>query len=172
MPASLAGPEFAGAGTVSPPPLVVYVALQAVPQPASLPGAGGFPGGAARRPLDQAICEVGDRLILTTLFLSDNGTPTQPDQGPWFRIAGPDGGPVTVWQYGDPAVQSDGSGMFSLPWTPQLPGRYFWRVWSTGQIERAHVGSVVVLPDPSNRNPGSSGVTLPPVGASGVGNVV
>lgn len=177
MVGQVGAPQFTAAGTVGGgPPLVVYVTLQAPPSALVLAGAGGFPGGVPRRPVDEVVCEVGDRLVLSTLFLNDAGVPSQPNQGPWFRISGPrrgsDEGPVVAWTYGDPGVQSDGDGSFSLAWTPQLNGRYYWRVWATGQIERAHVGTIVALGDPSNRNPGTGGPTLAPVGVVGTGAVV
>jgi hypothetical protein len=106
-----------------------------------------------RRPVDELVCEVGDDVVISGQFTNDVGVPTDPANVS-CRIVGPN--TLVLFRFGPDAVVLHGAqaGTYSLVWKVPTSGRFYWRLWGDGGgvVERAHVGTIVALADPTAGN--------------------
>lgn len=126
-----------------------------------------------RRPVDELICEVGDQVEIAGTFTDDQALAADPTRV-FVSIAMPNGSRV-VDQYGasGSVLNKVGTGQYSRQFVPAMGGRHYWRMWGEGNVTRAHVGTLIVLDDPTRgpSQPGSAAPALARVSLSAAGTV-
>jgi hypothetical protein len=124
-----------------------------------------------RRPTDELICEIGDQVEIAGSFTDLNGAAANPTRV-FLTIADPDGG-VRLLSFGvDADLSNPAVGTFRMEYVPVLAGRHYWRLWGEGLVNRAHVGTIVVLEDPTGRDvSGTVQAAVGAVAASAAGGV-
>jgi hypothetical protein len=125
-----------------------------------------------RRPTDELICEVGDQVEIAGVFTDDQGLPADPTRV-FVSIATPNGS-IVLDRYGAPGsvLNKAGVGQYIRQFVPTMAGRHYWRLWGEGVVTRAHVGTLVVLANPTLFETSGAGTSpLPMVTVSAAGTV-